>query len=208
MERKWFPLTVKAADDGTIEGYGSVFDVTDLGGDVVAPGAFAASLASGRRPKMLRDHDPAKVIGTWDEVREDDRGLRLKGRLVNTPLGQETRTLVQAGALDGLSIGYRVAPGGAREEDGARVLREVELWEVSVVTFPMNEAARMDAAKAWAAGDTTPLKRIVERAAQDAGFSRRDAKAAAAGAAKELSAARDAGDALGELVAHMRAVIG
>ena len=136
--------------DGTeISGYASLFGAVDQGGDVVQPGAYAASLAAiGARSgsvKMLWQHDPAQPIGVWDEVREDARGLWVKGRiLTEVARGREAVALIGAGAIDGLSIGYRTVK--ARKDDkGGRVLAELELWEVSLVTFPMLPEARVAA---------------------------------------------------------------
>lgn len=136
--------------DGTeIEGYASLFGQTDQGGDVVAAGAYSASLAklaaADRRVKLLWQHDPAQPIGVWDEVKEDGKGLYVKGRLLtDISKGREAASLIEAGALDGLSIGYRTVKA-SRDEAGRRVLQEVELWEVSLVTFPMLPTARVGA---------------------------------------------------------------
>lgn len=132
-----------------VEGYASLFGRKDQGGDVVLPGAYGASLkalgASGRRVKMLWQHDPASPIGVWDEVREDERGLWVKGRiLTEVERGREAAALLAAGAIDGLSIGYRTLKA-ERDGKGVRQLAEVELWEVSLVTFPMLPEARVQA---------------------------------------------------------------
>jgi hypothetical protein len=147
-------LTV--ADGTRIAGYASLFGAADQGGDVVAPGAYAASLkriaAGGRAVKLLWQHDPAQPIGVWDSVREDDRGLYVEGRLLTeVTRAREAAHLIEAGAVDGLSIGYRTVRAG-RDEAGRRVLNEIELWEVSLVTFPMLPEARIGA-KAEPAGD-------------------------------------------------------
>jgi HK97 family phage prohead protease len=147
MEFKHVSLEWKADDEGTIEGYGSVFDVVDQGGDVIAPGAFKQSLASGRKVKMLFQHDPSAVIGTWKSLEEDGRGLRVAGNILKTVrAGAEAYEYVKAGAIDGLSIGYRTVK--SMDRNGKRVIMQAELWEVSLVTFPMNEMARIDAVKA------------------------------------------------------------
>lgn len=130
-----------------IEGYASRFDQIDQSGDVVLRGAYAASLAAltarGGKVKMLWQHDPAQPIGVWDLVREDDLGLWVKGRLlVETRRGAEAATLIAAGAIDGLSIGYRTKRA-SKGDQGERRLCEVELWEVSLVTFPMLPTARV-----------------------------------------------------------------
>ncbi|MGR3622198.1 HK97 family phage prohead protease [Pseudophaeobacter sp.] len=142
-------LTVQ--DDNVIQGYASLFGEVDQGGDVVAAGAYATSLAErsarGSRVKMLWQHDPLQPIGVWDELREDERGLWVKGRLLTEiSRGAEAAALIAAGALEGLSIGYRTKR--ARQgEHGRRILCEVELWEVSLVTFPMLPAARISGKK-------------------------------------------------------------
>ena len=130
-----------------IEGYASLFGVTDQGGDAVARGAFAASLARlavrGDKVRMLWQHDPTRPIGVWDEIREDDSGLWVKGRLLpEVTQAREAAALIQAGAIDGLSIGYRTIRA-ERDQKGRRVLAEVELWEVSLVTFPMLPEAKV-----------------------------------------------------------------
>ncbi|MBA3911558.1 MAG: HK97 family phage prohead protease [Rhodobacter sp.] len=134
-----------------VAGYASLFGKPDQGGDVVQKGAYAASLkrlaARAGRVKMLWQHDPAQPIGVWDEVREDATGLWVKGRiLTEVEKGREAAALVAAGAIDGLSIGYRTVKA-ERDGKGQRLLSELELWEVSLVTFPMLPEARV-AAKA------------------------------------------------------------
>ena len=153
LERKFADgAAVRLEAGAAISGYASFFGVEDGGGDVVAEGAFCDSLArlaaEGRRVRMLWQHDPAQVIGVWDEVREDARGLHVRGRLLTSiERGREAAELVEAGALDGLSIGYAVRRA-TRDEAGRRVLREVDLWEVSLVTFPMLSSARVGAKSA------------------------------------------------------------
>lgn len=157
-----FGTDVTVTDGARIEGYASLFGETDQGGDVVAKGAYAASLSrlieQGRKVKMLWQHDPAQPIGVWDEVREDARGLWVKGRLLDsTQTGREAAALIGAGAIDGLSIGYRTRQA-QKNDQGHRVLTELELWEVSLVTFPMLPSARVaakgDAVMADPAEDT------------------------------------------------------
>ena len=140
---------LSVTEDAVIEGYASLFGQADQGGDMVAAGAYAASLAAlagaGRRVKMLWQHDPAQPIGVWDEVREDGRGLWVRGRILDsTQTGREAAALVAAGAIDGLSIGYRTRRA-TKNDKGQRVLSELELWEVSLVTFPMLPSARVAA---------------------------------------------------------------
>ena len=151
LERKFsrFDDELTVTDGMIIEGYASLFGDQDQGGDVVQKGAYAKSLtrliADGRQVKMLWQHDPAQPIGVWDEVREDARGLYVKGRLLDSiDRGREAAVLIAAGAIDGLSIGYRTVRA-AKNEKGRRLLTELELWEVSLVTFPMLPSARVDA---------------------------------------------------------------
>ena len=140
---------MQLTEDGAIEGYASVFGLADQGGDVVAAGAYGASLKAltgeKRAVKMLWQHDPAQPIGVWDEVREDGRGLFVKGRLLMAvDRAREAAALIAAGAIDGLSIGYRTVKA-SRDEAGRRVLQKLDLWEVSLVTFPMLPQARVAA---------------------------------------------------------------
>jgi HK97 family phage prohead protease len=140
---------LSVTDGQVVAGYASVFGKRDQGGDVVQKGAYAASLkrlaAAGRRVKMLWQHDPTQPIGVWDEVREDATGLWVKGRiLTDIGKGREALALLAAGAMDGLSIGYRTVKA-ERDDKGQRLLSELELWEVSLVTFPMLAEARVSA---------------------------------------------------------------
>lgn len=150
LERKFIRADAGLLVEGArVSGHASVFGVADRGGDVVLPGAYAASLrrmaAEGRRVKMLWQHDPAEPIGVWDEVAEDGRGLRVAGRLLTElARGREAAALLAAGAIDGLSIGYRTLRA-ERDGKGRRLLAEIDLWEVSLVTFPMLPEARVAA---------------------------------------------------------------
>ena len=136
---------LEVQEGSIIEGYASLFGAADQGGDVVAKGAYAASLGAGRKIKMLWQHDPTLPIGVWDEVREDTSGLYVKGRILTSiEKGREAAELIEAGAIDGLSIGYQTIKA-AKNEKGQRVLSELELWEVSLVTFPMLPSARVSA---------------------------------------------------------------
>ena len=133
-------------EDARVAGYASLFSKRDKGGDVVMPGAYGDSLrtltASGGQVRMLWQHDPSQPIGVWEEVREDTRGLWVKGRLLTeVARGREAHALIKAGAIDGLSIGYRTRR--AERDNGGRRLVEIELWEVSLVTFPMQPEARV-----------------------------------------------------------------
>ncbi|MDF0600944.1 HK97 family phage prohead protease [Psychromarinibacter sp. C21-152] len=151
LEHKFCRLgdELSVTDGVLIEGYASVFGAADQGGDVVGQGAYARSLeamaARCGRVKMLWQHDPAQPIGVWDEVREDARGLYVAGRvLTEVARGREAAALLAAGAIDGLSIGYRTVKA-QKDGKGRRLLQELELWEVSLVTFPMLPDARVGA---------------------------------------------------------------
>lgn len=167
LERKKLPDGVEAkarviqlkadaiASDGTIEGYGSIFGNVDGGGDIVLPGAFSASLTKPGRMKvaMLHEHDSRYPLGIWDELREDNRGLKVKGRILDTEKGVDTLKLLRAGMEYGLSIGYQCkrheVDETVKDEWGwpIRKIIEADLWEVSLVVFPMNDAARVESVK-------------------------------------------------------------
>ncbi len=127
-----------------IEGYASVFHTSDMNGDIVAPGAFKASLTRRAAPvRMLYQHAADTPIGRWISFVEDRRGLFVRGEIIlSSPKAREVHALLRGGALDGLSIGYQAAK--ARKGPlGARRITEADLWEVSIVTFPMASAARI-----------------------------------------------------------------
>ncbi|MEN8837317.1 MAG: HK97 family phage prohead protease [Celeribacter marinus] len=188
LEHKFCRLgTAQVVETGVeIEGYASLFGTQDNGGDIVAKGAYSASLvalkAKGARVKMLWQHDPAQPIGVWDVVREDAHGLFVKGRiLTDIEKGREAAALIEAGAIDGLSIGYRTVR--ARKTDGgARVLSELELWEVSLVTFPMLPQARIAAqTKGHVLGDSDTMLRDIAEALSSARMELTKANASPAG---------------------------
>jgi HK97 family phage prohead protease len=164
-------MGLRVTDDHGIEGYASLFGKRDQGGDVVLKGAYAASLkrlaAGGRAVKMLWQHDPTQPIGIWDEVREDANGLWVKGRLLTeVDKGREAAALLAAGAIDGLSIGYRTVRA-ERDGKGQRLLQELELWEVSLVTFPMLPEARVAAKGDELDADTwRSVAQVLNRAAE------------------------------------------
>ena len=182
LERLIVPFSVKAAGtDGepmTFEGYGSIFNEIDSYGDVVAPGAFRRTLkeakAAGRMPSLLWQHDPDEPCGVWLSMTEDDQGLLVRGKLSDTECGRDAYTLLKDGALSGLSIGFSIFPNGYKvdEKTGIRTLTAIKLWEVSLVTFPANDPARVTAVKS-----TLPDEREFETALRrDAGLSRAEAK--------------------------------
>lgn len=207
METKTIPFEIKADSEGVVEGYASRFGEVDRGGDTIEAGAYAKSLASGRKVKMLWQHDPGQPIGVWDEAKEDSTGLWVKGRILKeVERGRETIALIKEGAIDGLSIGYRTLKSKSGE-GGSRLLQELDLWEISMVTFPMQESARIDAMKAaeeFERGNTALLKRMVEDGLREAGFSINQAKAASSAAVGKLVSVREAGSGLGELAQYMR----
>lgn len=175
------PLEIKALSDREFEGHGSTFGNVDLGGDIVMPGAFKRSLAAHRKagslPQMFWMHDPSRVPGKWTEMHEDKDGLAVKGVLAPTELGNEIHTLLKMEAVRGLSIGY-VTKDQDFDDDGNRLIKEVELWEVSVVSLPMNPLAQVAHVKAGlsAAGEYVPSPKEFERILRDAGCSRAVAK--------------------------------
>jgi HK97 family phage prohead protease len=147
--------------DGLFEGYASLFGIADLGGDLVMPGAFRESLlrrgASG--VKLLWQHNPAEPLGTWQEIGEDRRGLLVRGRLdLAVGRAREVHALMKSGAVDGLSIGFKTQRSRRDEKSGLRRLEKLDLWEVSIVTFPMLPEARVSAVK-----QQFPVRRASER---------------------------------------------
>lgn len=207
---------IKAVDEkGAIEGYGSVFGNVDSYSDVVVQGAFAKSIeeakATGRMPAMLWQHDPEEPIGVWTDLREDERGLYVKGQLAETQRGREARELIKLGALTGLSIGYTTRSYEVDKQNDVRLLTDIQLWEVSPVTFPANSEARITGVKAEAI--STP--KDFERFLRDAGFSRREAKQITAHGFGETTALCDAesevaveDDGLGDYLAQAAKVLG
>ena len=149
LKHKHFAIhDFKADDDArTVEGWASTFGNTDHGGDIIAPGAFADSIKL-RKPKMLWQHDSRQVIGVWDAATETDQGLYVKGRVLDTALGDDAYKLAKAGAIDSMSIGYAVKDAAYDRNTGVRTLKKLDLWEVSLVTFPMNERAQITTVKA------------------------------------------------------------
>ena len=151
--------------DGRFAGYASVFGVPDESGDIVMPGAFRKSLGiRGRhRIKMLFQHDPKEPVGIWDRVVEDGFGLWVEGRLVGeVPRADALRRLIARKAVDGLSIGFRTVKSTRQQKTGHRQLWEIDLWEISIVTFPMMDLARIS--PGTAAGRKTRLERSLQAA--------------------------------------------
>nr|WP_303682657.1 HK97 family phage prohead protease [Brevundimonas naejangsanensis] len=188
-------LDIKAiGDDGVIEGYASVWDKVDSYNEAVERGAFKQSLAAARREKrsikMLYQHDSFQPIGVWDDLDEDDTGLRVKGRILKdaSVKAAETYALNREGALDELSIGYReVETKKDPARPGVLLLKQLNLREVSVVTFgALSVAARIDSVKSILDGGDLPTVRQFEEHLRDAGFSKSLAAAIAAKATPHL----------------------
>ena len=180
------PLKIKSVSEtGEFSGYGSVFGNKDSYGDVVVPGAFAESLGSWkekeRMPAMLWQHRSDEPIGIYTKMQEDDEGLYVEGRLLidDDPLAKRAHAHMKAGSLSGMSIGYTLPQGGWHydKEKEVFVLEKIDLWEVSLVTFPANEEARVQNVKNALTTGELPQPKTVERLLRDAGFSRSQAKA-------------------------------
>jgi uncharacterized protein len=143
--------------DGTFEGYASLFGVVDLGKDLVEAGAFKDSVArrGAAGVKLLWSHDPGEPIGHWEIIREDVLGLKVRGRLnLDVARAREVHSLMKSGAIDGLSIGFKTVEARRDPRSGIRRLQKIDLWEVSLVTFPMLPQARVSAVKQALNGKT------------------------------------------------------
>lgn len=193
LEHKTFASFEFKVDDGadaarTFTGYGSVFDTIDSYGDTIVKGAFKGSLkewkSKGKLPKLLLQHgggwlmasaDDMVPIGKWEEMKEDDHGLFVRGRLfdLDTDRAKAVYVAMKEGELDGLSIGFRTKKWKFDEDTDIRTLTEIELWECSIVTFPANDPARISSVKA---DGMLPTERDFETFLRDAGFSTRQAK--------------------------------
>ncbi|MGY3609920.1 MULTISPECIES: HK97 family phage prohead protease [unclassified Bradyrhizobium] len=153
MKTKDFAFKVKSADDaGQIEGYASVFGVRDSYNEVVTPGAFADSLAKHQRegtyPLMLWQHNPDEPIGVWNELVDDGKGLYGKGQLLQgVRRADEALIMLKAGAIQGMSIGYREVDVEPADAGGPRKLLKLDLLEASIVSFPANRRARVESVK-------------------------------------------------------------
>lgn len=177
-------LEIKSLSDREFDGHGSIFKNVDLGGDIVLPGAFKRSLSEHKQanslPQMFWMHDPSRVPGKWLDMSEDSKGLVVKGVLADTDLGNEIHTLLKMDAVRGLSIGY-VTKDQDYDSQGNRLIKEADLWEVSVVSLPMNPRAQVAHVKSRlsARGEYVPtdcelaeIKRDTERFLRSKGLSR------------------------------------
>lgn len=199
----------KAADTGTFTGYGSIFNITDKGGDIVAPGAFAETLAqqksSGRLPAMLWQHRQAEPIGVYTSMEEDSVGLKVTGQLaLKTSRGAEAYELMKMGAISGLSIGYRVRDDSWDRVTGVRTIKKADLVELSVVTIPMNDSARIATVKTIEELETIS---DIERHLRDAcGFSRSEATALVS-RVKSVVGRSDSGENAAQEMAQLRRIL-
>jgi HK97 family phage major capsid protein/HK97 family phage prohead protease len=180
MIRLEFKTAFEVSEAGALSGLASVFGTVDMGGDIVRKGAFAGAMPP---LPMLASHDQADVVGVWDELRETDAGLEVKGRLLVADVVRagEVRALIQAGAMGGLSIGFRATKSAPRV-GGGRDLIKVDLLEISVVAVPMHPGARITSVKALEAGKDAMTPEEIAAAAE----------AEAARLALETKAANDA----------------
>jgi len=177
-------------EDGVIKGYASIFGNKDLGGDIVKKGAFAKSLRVGQTVKMFWNHDAKSVpIGVWTLVKEDDKGLYVEGKLfTDTARGREVYVALKNGAIDGLSIGYKTVR--AKNTRAGFEISELKLMEVSVVNFPMNEAATVESVKS--VKTVAEKKRYLEKHLRDAGFTKEQAMHGASVLVEVVLSERDA----------------
>ncbi len=176
-------LEVKfVAETGEFEGYASVFNVTDKVNDKMVRGAFKASLTEFNKkddlPLMLWQHNTAAPIGRWLDMYEDEHGLFVKGQLFvdELPAAKDAYKLLKEKLVTGLSIGYRVVDSFKEHKDDVRVLTAVDLQEISLVTFPANEYARVSDVKKPANSNIIPTERELEAVLRTSGLSRRQAK--------------------------------
>lgn len=183
-QRLDFGLKIKSVDDaGEFSGYGSVFGNKDSWGDIIIKGAFAKTLsaweARGALPVMLWQHKMHEPIGVFTKMEEDDNGLYVEGRLLidDDPLAKRAHAHLKAGSISGMSIGYMCDDLEYSKEQDAYILKQIDLYEVSLVTMPANEEARVENVKSILGGGQMPPPKQVERVLRDAGFSRQQAKA-------------------------------
>jgi uncharacterized protein len=193
------PFKVKEVkESGEFSGYGSVFGVKDAYGDIVIKGAFANSLADwqgkGKLPKMLWQHRTDEPLGPYSVMKEDDHGLYLEGKILVDAGPTERRAYehLKAGTIDSLSIGYSIPAGGIEydKDQDAYLLKQIKLWEVSLVTFPANPEAMIDTVKSVI--DNGPKE--FERFLREAGLSRSQAKGLMARGFDGLRELREAGE--------------
>jgi uncharacterized protein len=196
--------TKQVTETGEFEGYGSVYGNLDNGSDIVKAGAFDESLRTkpAAKVKMLWQHDTHSPIGVWSQLSSDSKGLYCRGKLLlNTQGGKEAHEFMLAGAVDGLSIGYQTKEYEYDNDTGIRTLTKVNLMEISVVTFPMNEQSTISAVKA--AANIKTIREFEGFLRDVGGFSNAAAKAIAAGGFKSLEP-RDGDGALADLLEALK----
>lgn len=201
VQFKDFAFDIKATEDGAeFEGYGSVFGNVDSYQEIVAAGAFTDSIkeinASGRPLPVLWNHKSDEPIGKYVELSEDDRGLKVRGQLLTQSVARakEIAAMIEAGIISGLSIGYWVKGYSIDEETRIWTLTKLKLREISVVTFPANDEARIETVKAKLAGGGQLTIREFEKLMRDAGFSKTESIRIARGGYSAYSGERDAPD--------------
>lgn len=198
------------SETGEFSGYGSVFGNVDSYYDVVEKGAFANSIkefkSKNKFPPVLWQHNPSNPIGVYSDMKEDDHGLYVEGKLaLKTTLGGEAHELLKMRAIDGLSIGYSINPNGQtiNRDTGINHLTDLKLWEVSLVTFPANERATVEQVKQILSGGELPSERDFERFLRDSGFSKKQALAIVSGGyraiRRDAETKRDEGAVIGAI---------
>lgn len=195
-ERKLLPTHLeKVSLNGKFSGYASVFGDVDQGRDAVTKGAFSKSLLVRPAPsiRMLFQHNPDEPIGVWNRISEDEKGLFVEGQLATgTRRGMEMLELMRSGAIDGLSIGFKTKRARKDPRTQVRWIHEADLWEISIVTFPLLESARITSLKAKMY-DAKPSVRHFERwLTRDAGLSRADARTVISDSYAALACKQDA----------------
>ncbi|WP_291810829.1 HK97 family phage prohead protease [Limnobacter sp.] len=199
--------------DGSFSGYGSVFGNVDQGGDVVQRGAFTKSLneyrAKGEMPALLWQHDHDQPIGIWTKAVEDDRGLYLEGRLLKDDVRQaaEAYALLKARAIKGLSIGYVTKESSYNVDSDTRTLIEVDLWEVSLVTFAMNQAAGVTSVKKLCEKGLPTIREFENFLRDVGGFSQAQAKAIVADGFKAVQRDVEAKDDEAEIAESLQKLL-
>ena len=185
MNRKSFSLEIKAVqEDGFFSGYGAVFGNVDWYNDVILPGAFAKSLEKwaekNKMPPVLWNHNDGEPIGVYTNIYEDEKGLFVEGLLLidDVPRAKSTHALLKAGAIDGLSIGYKTKKAN-QQTNGIRELIELDLGEISIVTMPANEESLITSVKSKLEEGELPTLPEFEKFLRESGFSKSQATAIA-----------------------------
>ncbi len=212
------PLKIKSvSDSGEFEGYASVFDVVDSYGDVVVKGAFKNTLDAWKKredlPPVLWQHQMSEPIGPFIEMREDEHGLFVRGKLLidDDPLARRALAHMKAGSVKGMSIGYIVVDAEYHKQDDLYYLKEIDLWEASIVTFPANTEAKITEVKQSLRKGEIPSPSTIEKALRDVmGFSQKQAKAfmakgySALGSQRDVESQNEALKSIKDLTAFLR----